>query len=129
AAAQHSQTEAHVLHKILDQAGSAHVAALLLELFNTTQGLQRRATRLLGTHALRCEFVDLILQMKLKLVAQIDLRFVLTEKRTQTKRQFVAPTHGFVPYGASSTRSIANERRFHCACSRRRYFAPSGVSE
>jgi len=72
----------------------AHFAALLLDLFNAAQGLQGGAASFLGIHAMGHEFLDLILQMKLKLVAEIQLRFVLAEKRVQAKRQFVIPTHG-----------------------------------
>src|SRR5215472_1748757 len=60
-------------------------------------------TSFLRIHPLRDVFVDLILQMKLQLLAEIQLRFVAAEKRAQAKRKFVVPTHRFVPYGLSST--------------------------
>src|SRR5437667_12374329 len=74
-------------------------------------------------------FVNLVLQMKLELLAEVQLSLVLVKNRPQAKRQFVIPTHVFAPYGVSNTNSMAKESRFHCACSWRRYFVPSGVSE
>src|SRR5437870_2477943 len=80
-------------------------------------------------HSLRDVFVNLVLQMKLELLAEVQLSSVLLKNRPQAKRQFVIPTHAFAPYGVSNTNSMAKESRFHCACSWSRYFAPSGVSE
>jgi hypothetical protein len=56
-----------------------------------------RAPSVLGGHALRDVFVDLILQVKLKLFAEIQLRFVLAKQGAQAKWQFVIPTHGCAP--------------------------------
>src|SRR5260370_40915446 len=96
-APQDAQPEAYVPHEILDKIYLARLPAFLFHLLDASERPQSGITSFLRVHSLRDVLLDLVLQVKLELLAEFQLCFLSMKERAHAKRQFVVPTHGFVP--------------------------------
>src|SRR5439155_578267 len=129
-AAQLAKAVADILQKVFQIVYSAHVAALLFDLFHSAQVAKGRVARFLQGRPFCNLLLNQFFQVEAEFVAQFLLDVPLAKERPEPKRQLVQPAHhGFSPHEACKTRPMAVESLCQLACSRSKYLRPAGVSE
>ena len=120
-----------ILNKVLQEASAASVSALLFDLRDSAQSVQRRVARLFRRHASGHVFLDLLLKMLAQLLFHFFIHLIGMEKSAHTQSQGVEPLFEIhVQASLSFTMpEIAAETRFQLAVSFSSCFRPSRVSE
>ena len=89
ATAQSAAGVTEIGQQVIDVVRSSHIAARLLDLFDSSQFAQGRVARFRGRHPFCDLFFDQLFQMETKLVSQFLLDVALSEERTESERQHV----------------------------------------